>query len=351
MARVLVRMAAGMGPLAFQALRSATLSASGRRIRRRVARLASTHCRGPGLGHRRRQLPAEAGELGHGLVGGGGQLGELARPGGAGGQLGPAGHRRPTRAASCQSTSRDVGGRAVETTAAPGRGGVPVPGYASAPVGGPGRGRRQDLGPAEPGPEAHVERDQARARSAPRANRPPAGPVDGRAADGRRGGRAGRLHHRAPTSPPAAVVVVAPPAEAPTVTTPFMPRRRGPGRRRDRCGLGELHLAGVADLGHVREHAVRVVEAVVTLGVGAVARHHRVGEPAGDLEGDRAPRADGDVGWIPPVGRVPSTSAVAWRPGSAGRRRRAPGAPSRATMRASGRRRGRRRAAAWGIGC
>jgi hypothetical protein len=31
-----------------------------------------------GLGHRRRQVPAEAGELGHGPVGGGRQLGELA---------------------------------------------------------------------------------------------------------------------------------------------------------------------------------------------------------------------------------------------------------------------------------
>src|SRR4029453_17674761 len=106
----------------------------------------------------------------------------------------------PTRAASCQSTSSGTSvGRAVETTVAPGTRRRASPGYASAP-GSAGPGTRDlalRLGPGEPGPEAHVERDQPQGEERPQGEQAPAGPVDGRAARRRRGGRAGRLDHRA----------------------------------------------------------------------------------------------------------------------------------------------------------
>src|SRR5215203_1156886 len=189
-ALVLLRMAVGTGPLAFQALRSATFSAKGRRIRRRVARLASTHSpRSSGSatgGGSSPPRPVNSATARSAVVESSVNWRDQAARAGS---SDPPATRRPTRAASCQSTSSGTSvGRAVETTAAPGTRRAQLQGYASAPGSEAGR---SGLGAGEPGPEANVERDQAEGEQAP------AGPVDGRAARGRRGGRAGRLDHRA----------------------------------------------------------------------------------------------------------------------------------------------------------
>ena len=67
------------------------------------------------------------------------------------------------------------------------------------------------------------------------------------------------------------------------------------------AGLGELDLTAVANLGHLVQGAVGGVEAVVALRVRPVAGMHRVGGPAGDLEGDRPAGLDGGVGRVPLV--------------------------------------------------
>src|SRR5215212_5093890 len=146
-----------------------------------------------------------------------------------------------------------------------------------------------------------------------------------------------------PTSPPAAVVVFSLPAEAPTVTTPFMPRLTWTWQKNGK----------VPALVNFTWQESPTLDICASPHLESSKRSSPSGlEPSPDTTGWGGPPAILKV-TVPPgrtatsagshlLAAVPSTSALAWAAW-------APAGPAKA--RASRRRRGRRRAAAWGIGC